>query len=352
MKIVIRADSGSIMGSGHVMRCLVLAHKLMKLGNDVVFICADLPGNICEHVIAEGIKLFKLNHSKAGNIFSWESDLAEVSAILNNINPDLLIVDHYGLGDDWEKGIRPYVKYIMVVDDYLNRKHDADIFLNQNFPDSEKKNLDKNLPAQCVQILGPEYAILREEFLQAKRKSSPVTEIKNVLVSFGGTDSFNLTEKILAFFKEHEEYKDWQINCVIGWQNSNKERIETLCRENDNFFFHFQIDYMARLISNADLCIGAGGSSSWERLYIGVPSIIVSLAENQDDICAWLYRNKLSYYMGKAEDFSGQALHESIKIVSGNDNLWLESAYSLGQKTVDGSGSDRIINCINKVVLV
>lgn len=349
MKIVIRADSGTIMGSGHVMRCLVLAHKFIKSGHDVTFICADLKGNICEHVVNEGINLLKLSHPQENNIFSWENDLSEISPILEEITPDVLIVDHYQLGYKWEKGIRPYVKNIVAIDDYLDRKHDSDLYLNQNFPASERQNLDAHLPLNCTQILGPEYAILREEFLKAPRKITPATEIRNVLISFGGTDSFNLGQQILEFFQKYEEYKTWKINCVIGWQNSNKDRVESLCQSNDNFIFHYQIDYMAKLISEADLCIGAGGSSSWERLYIGVPSIIVSLAENQDNICKWLYKNKLSYYMGKAEDFSEAGLNSALSRIQ-NEKLWKKYALTLGQKTVDGSGADRIINAINQIV--
>lgn len=338
------------MGTGHVMRSLVLAHKLAEQGNEVAFICADLNENISSHVTSEGIKLFNLGY-KPDNplIATWQPDLEETIEIFKKEQPDMVLVDNYFLGYEWENGIRPYVKKIMVTDDYLNRKHDCDIFLNQNFPASERGELDKFLPQNCIQILGPEYAILRSEFLEAKRKELPLESFNNILISFGGTDNFNLSEKILDFFIGNKKYSNAKINCVVGWQNHNKEKIKQLCDANNNFYYHCQINYMARLMEDADLCIGAGGSSSWERLYMGVPSIIVSLAENQDGICNWLHSRKLSYFMGQAENFSYKALNDAMeKIIS--DESWKIAIITLGKNTVDGNGANRIVQAINNIL--
>ena len=367
MKIIIRADSGSIMGSGHVMRTLVLADSLLSplslwerarvrgssdkekpspqpspIGRGgIIFACRNLSGNIISVIESRGYKLQILPE----NINDANKEFLQ---FLQKEQPEILIIDNYDTGFELESAAREFVGRIIVIDDYLNRKHDCDIFLNQNFPASQRQNLDANLPSNCIQILGPEYAILREEFLSAKRKEKPFAEITNILVSFGGTDSYNLTEQLMQFFCKHEEYSKVKINFVIGWQNQNREKLKSICDSNENFIYHYEINYMAKLISEADLCIGAGGSSSWERLYIGVPSIIVSLAENQDAICEWLYNNKLAYYMGKATDFSEESFRKSIDIVA-NDEIWRNCALNIGQKTVDGKGVNRIIESIQKL---
>lgn len=253
-KIIIRTDSSFAIGSGHVMRCLTIAHKLKELGFYVQFWMEPLAGNLINYVAQQGF----------GLISSAEE-------------ADLYIVDHYELNIDWEMYIRQYTKKIMIIDD-LARTHDCDLLLDQNVVPDFESRYDGLVPNHCVKSLGPKYLIMREEFLMARNQMSQRhNNIKRLLVFMGGTDPTNETMKILIAL---EDYSFAQIDIVVGNGNVHKGEIKEICNER-NYQYHCQISYMAQLMQQADFCIGAGGGTMWERCYVGLPSSSTIVAANQ-----------------------------------------------------------------------
>lgn len=256
-KVIIRTDSSTAIGSGHVMRCLTIAHQLKKHGVKVSFLMKRLQGNLIDYVEKQGF----------ANIVKLEP-------------ADLYIIDHYGIDICWEQGLRKYTKKIMVIDDLANRPHNCDLLLDQNVVPQYDKRYRNLLPESCIQLLGPQYLIMRDEFIQTRQNLTPYKgKLKNLLVFMGGSDPTNETLKILSAL-EVIEVEFEKVNIVVGHGNAYKQQVQSICNR-QGFQFHCQINYMAELMQQADFSIGAGGSATWERCYVGLPSSSTIVAENQ-----------------------------------------------------------------------
>lgn len=257
MKVIIRTDASIEIGSGHVMRCLTVAKNLRLNGCEVIFWMQDLPGNLIDYVISEGFR----------NIFKAEQ-------------ADLYIIDHYGIDKEWESKIRLFAKKIAVIDDLANRKHDCELLLDQNALPNFESRYDDLVSDSCLKLLGPKYLIMRDEFIDARRQLRRRNEqIENLLVFMGGSDPTNETMKILEAL---EDFQFKHVDVVVGNGNVFKEQIREICEERE-YAYHRQINYMAKLMQQADFAIGAGGSTTWERCYIGLPSSSTIVANNQKE---------------------------------------------------------------------
>ena len=320
MLAIIRADASTSIGSGHVMRCLTLSHRLKKEKNaKVVFVMRVLPGNLIGVVEKQGFEVLKLppaNQKYSLNGYGlWLTVPMEVDArqTIDLLQPylrehgfdvvDRLIVDSYALDEQWEQALRPYCKEIMVIDDLANRRHDCDILLDQNFYLNKDARYAGVVPEHCKMLLGPEHALLREEFYEAKkhlRKRDGT--IKNILVFYGGSDLTNETEKaIKALVKLHDEGYTFTADVITGVSNSLREKIKNLCSKYQFLHYYCQISNMAEFMNKADLMLGAGGSTTWERLYMELPTLVTAVAENQIQGCRDCSQAGLIDYLGESE---------------------------------------------------
>ena len=172
MRAIIRADSSSVIGTGHIMRCLTLADYMRQNGGDVKFICRDLPGNIVSYIQSKNYPVILLDYEQSdpsplSKYEKWlgitrENDCKQCGEILSNEdNIDWLIVDHYALDERWEAQLRKYVKNIMAIDDLANRGHDCDILLDQNLHIDMEERYCELVSESCRQLLGPRERLRR-----------------------------------------------------------------------------------------------------------------------------------------------------------------------------------------------
>ncbi|MGS2778868.1 UDP-2,4-diacetamido-2,4,6-trideoxy-beta-L-altropyranose hydrolase [Robertmurraya sp. GLU-23] len=268
MDILIRADASIEIGSGHVMRCLTVANKLRSKGHNITFIMGDLPGNLINYVNSLGYTI--INHL---------------------IHADVCIIDHYLIDVKWEQLVRTYVNKIIVIDDLANRVHDCDLLIDQNLVANYEHRYDTLVPNHCVKLLGPRYLILRDEFINARKTIKFRSGIvKNILVFMGGSDPTGETKKVIhalsdlckvgskGLVKDQSLFD--RIDVVVGMGNPDRNYIKLKSSEL-GFHYHCQINYLASLMVQADFSIGAGGSSTWERCYLGLPSSSTIVAQNQ-----------------------------------------------------------------------
>lgn len=356
MNIFIRVDSSINMGTGHLMRCLTLADSLQKKGGVVSFICRLLPGNICHVIEKKGYKLYRLPYTSSECSdrlklsphenwldVEWWTDVNETIAVLQNTGQfvDWLVVDHYSLDYNWEKSVRPYVQKIMVIDDLADRSHDCDLLLDQNLYNNMETRYEGLVPAHCQKLLGPSYALLRPEFIKARenlRKRNGT--IQRILVFFGGSDPTNETAKALeaVYLLNHPQLA---VDVVVGSANPHKEKIKKLCLTIPNTTYHCQVENMAELISRADLAIGAGGSASWERCCLGLPSLVVILADNQCELVNNLAEQGAIINLGWAKNLTAIDYLEAIdKLIS----IQMKKLTRECSKLVDGKGCKRVVN--------
>jgi UDP-2,4-diacetamido-2,4,6-trideoxy-beta-L-altropyranose hydrolase len=258
------------------MRCLTLANELRVNGVYCEFICRVYPGNLIEFINQCG---FKVN-----GILPYESltiDAEHTKSAIEGELIDWLIVDHYSLDASWEKLLRPLCRKIMVIDDLANRPHDCDLLLDQNYYCDQDFRYQGLLPEHCVTLLGPSYVLLRPEFHLIKQKPKVRNGcIKRILVFFGGADLANHTGILLSAL-EHLSIENIWVDVVVGPSNPHAESIRETCNRLPYAHYLYNVSNMAELIANADIGVGAGGSSMWERCYLGLPTITVVFAKNQ-----------------------------------------------------------------------
>lgn len=284
MKVLIRTDASVDSGSGHLMRCLTLAGQLFDEGAEVAFVCRDLPGAMFDILQARGYRFSKLPFAEIGNLSQLidAKETIEAADILFPSGFDWLVVDHYALDSTWERMLRPYVRKIMVVDDLADRQHDCDLLLDQNYYSNLEQRYKGLVPEHCITLLGPHHVLLRQEFLDArKRLRVRDGSVRRILVFFGGSDSSNQTKKAVEALKLLN-MQDIVADVVVGTENPNRIDIKALCDELPNVTFHCQVSNMAELMQNSDIGIGAGGATMWERCCLGLPTITVVSASNQE----------------------------------------------------------------------
>ncbi|MCY9660516.1 UDP-2,4-diacetamido-2,4,6-trideoxy-beta-L-altropyranose hydrolase [Paenibacillus chondroitinus] len=336
LQIVIRADASTEIGTGHVMRCLTLADKFRRNGAMVQFVCREHPGHLCDLIQQMEYPVLRLpyfeqkvNEAEGAYAYShwlgvpWEEDLAQTSSMLSILGTaiDLLIVDHYAIDIRWEQNIRSFVNKIMIVDDLANRHHDCDILLDQNLYNNMENRYDGMIPEYCMKFLGPSYALLRDEF-QVARTFAQIREkgVRRILAFFGGSDPTNETQKALEAFILLEE-TELKIDVVVGSSNPNKAKIAELCSKLLNAEYYCQTNQMAELMVHADLAIGAGGSTTWERCFLGLPAITITTADNQIEVTEVVASRGAIQYLGHYSEVSPPTIAIAIKKYCENPGL-------------------------------
>lgn len=356
-KIAIRVDSSVEIGSGHLMRCLTLAEKLRSNDICVFFITRELPGNCINVLVKHGFDVHKLpynnesvlKHEKLTRYQSWlrvdwEVDAKQVSHLVQHIgNIDLLIVDHYGLDAQWELIIRSGVKRIMVIDDLANRKHACDILLDQNLYSNQHERYHNLISTSCLQLYGPKYVLLRDEFLQHRTfLHKDINNVARILIFLGGSDANNITEKVIkACIRLNKSGINFDV--VVGSENPHKEKLQILCSKLPNFYYHCQIENMAELMRIADLSVGAGGAATWERCSLGLPTLVVSLGENDESFCQLFDAIGAQKYIGRACDVDEQSITNNLNTLISNKSareLMSRIAFDL----IDGIGVNRLVS--------
>ena len=327
IRVAIRTDSSVAIGTGHLFRCLTLADALRRDGGSVSFICRDLPGNLIaciEDLDFPVLRLSSVNppvdlrgeklHQPFRQEAEWESDARGTLRLLSETRKiDWLVVDHYALDDRWEGQMRPEVRMIMVIDDMANRPHDCDLFLDQNFHEDHVLRYQGLLPERCRKLFGPRYALLRPEFLEVRKTmKNRDGRVRRILVFFGGTDPTNETEKALDAIRLLKR-TDISVDVIVGDTNPNRERIRRLCSGTGNVIFCRQVKDMAMMMARSDLAIGAVGTTTWERCYLGLPAITLTIAENQLPIGEQVSKAGAIKSLGWHENVNAEDIAASVR---------------------------------------
>lgn len=299
MRVVFRADASVQIGSGHVMRCLTLADELIRQGHECLFVCREHKGHLGDLIVDKGYELILLpappgKETHADNTDSdlyeeWlgvpsEEDASQTLRAFTPLEPDWLVVDHYALDAKWERAVAGAVRNIMAIDDLANRVHECELLLDQNLG-RIYSDYDGLVPEHSKRLIGPGYALLRPEFAQLRERSlerRAKPELKRILISLGGVDRTNVTGQVLSALAEMALPADVHVDVIMGaaapYLGEIKQQAERLPF---NATVSVNVTDMAERMCLADLSIGAAGGTSWERCCLGVPSILIVLAENQ-----------------------------------------------------------------------
>jgi UDP-2,4-diacetamido-2,4,6-trideoxy-beta-L-altropyranose hydrolase len=277
---------------------------------------------------------------------SWETDLVQTQAMLEGKQFDWLILDHYSLDSRWESGMRKLSDNIMVIDDLADRRHDCDLLLDQTLGRSEAvyKTL---VPKKCALLTGSDYALLSPEFskLRAyslKRRIKP--KVEHLLISMGGIGQSNATGKVLESLKYSPLPQNCRITIVISdavpWLDKIREQAEKLVWKTE---LKVNVFNMAELMANSDLAIGAAGGTAWERCCLGLPSIMITLADNQREIGFMLEQEQAAILISEISD-----VKEAVKLLCNSANK-LSDLSLVSRKITDGTGVEKVLFCMEQL---
>jgi UDP-2,4-diacetamido-2,4,6-trideoxy-beta-L-altropyranose hydrolase len=308
-QVAIRTDASSVIGAGHVMRCLTLAEELRGIGFDISFVCRVGDGDGIDIINNRGFR----THARE-DASDWRADADRSTQALSGQAPiDWIVVDHYGLDWRWESHMRGTARHILVIDDLANRNHDCEVLLDQNFYAGAARRYEGRVPAACQLFLGPAFALLRNEFREAARRPRERSGcVRRLLVTFGATDPTDETGKVLAALRSLTS-PVLEADVVVGVGNQRREQIEAQCDALRGVRCHVQTSRMAELMWNADLAIGAGGATTWERCVLGLPALTVVIAPNQLQTTTDLADAGAIRYLGRAEDLAANDYEIAIR---------------------------------------
>jgi len=362
--ILIRCDASLSIGSGHVIRCRTLARELQRRGVMITFLCRRQAGDLIgllekEFPVlslpelplmdCEGLAGRDLYNAWLG--CSQTKDAADCLQVLTSAGrgqADWLIVDHYGLDTNWESllleglaGEAP--SHLLVIDDLADRPHQADLLLDQNFfGEVTELRYQALVSSQCRLLLGPKYCLLGPEYAELHQLVPPRKELKRVLIFVGGVDQANLTGRVLEALMD-PSLAELAVDVVLGQQTHHRQVVEDLVNHRPLTTLYDPLPSLAGLITRADLAIGAGGTTTWERICLKLPSITLIAAENQ--IAAAKYLNSLMpiNLMCKNpshESFGSQIVQIIMSFIQDSDLLYRCSSARL--PTIVGNGSQLV----------
>lgn len=365
MNIAFRTDASLQIGTGHVMRCLTLADALQAAGAQCHFICREHPGNLIAHIRQRGFSVSVLPAATKALITDehavetqsnyaawlgaeWATDAAQTKVGVGAMAVDWLIVDHYALDARWEQALRPLCRKLMVIDDLADRPHDCDLLLDQNLG-RDVGDYSQLVPEACTVLAGPHYALLRSEFAalrddSLRRRATP--QLKHLLITMGGVDQADATGKVLEALQDCPLPADLRITVVMGPHAPWLERVQMLAKLMPQpTKVKININNMAQLMADSDLAIGAAGSTSWERCCVGLPTLIVVLAENQRNGATALEQSG-SVKVLDSVDAIPHALRSMLGLLVTSDAL-----SQLSQKSclvTDGQGASRVKDALSE----
>ncbi|XNG96751.1 UDP-2,4-diacetamido-2,4,6-trideoxy-beta-L-altropyranose hydrolase [Vibrio cyclitrophicus] len=354
MKIVFRADSSIHIGSGHIMRCLVLASMLKEHGHHVSFACRPQQGDLLDFVRNKGFEVKELivpsewSTPKSSADYEawlqvpWKVDVDSFVSIFASV--DLVVVDHYGINAEWEERCKTQLQCKVFAIDDLLRSHNADMILDQTLSrtpsEYDSPELETTVLTGCdFALLNPNFVKYRQQAIQSSlHKSKP-----RVLVSMGGIDQPNATLQVLHELLAISDDRPL-VTVLLSPKAPNYGSVKEFCSENDDWVRHLDfVDNMAELMLQHDIAIGAPGTTSWERACLGLPNIIVPLADNQKMVTEQLVKVNAAIQVNLSD--IGNNLRSAYQTVLSE---WA-SFHSANLNLCDGLGVFRVTQCINSL---
>ena len=352
MKIAIRVDGNAETGVGHVLRCITLADKLLHYNIKCTFFVRNISKNLHE-ILKDKFEVILLD--RADSMFNATDEYSRWLGVNQNFDAEEfialalpgqfngVIVDHYGLGYRWERTVQDKFRFILVLDDLANREHVCNLLVDQSIG-RKVSSYSSLVPQICNVLVGPKYALLRDEF---SADFSGCKKQYDILINFGGADKDNYTEHVLGMLARCANMNKHSIKIIIGSDYPHALGLE---RRIEELGLKFKLvenpNNVAKEISECRMAIGAGGVSLLERSALGVPSIIYAIADNQKHICAEYERQRLGCVIRKGES------DEHVKLISiinaTLDPKILSKESHLNRNFVDAHGTDRVVAMLLK----
>jgi UDP-2,4-diacetamido-2,4,6-trideoxy-beta-L-altropyranose hydrolase len=340
---VIRADASPTIGIGHIVRCMALAEALVDQNYEVHF--ASQAGTIgsAPMLNTSKFKYFELSVDPS-------CEIAEIKKTWPN-GVDLLVTDGYQLDCGFESNCRNWSKTILSIDDLADRRHHCDFLLDSS-PNRKSSDYARLVPPHCKLLLGVDFALLRNAF--AEKRETALTKryqqnyLARILVNFGGSDASNLTPTALRAIEKSGA--ELVVDVMMGAAANNRAEVEdTITKIALTTQLHVGVTDPSDLMANADLAIGAGGGTAWERCAVGLPSIVIQTSHNQRSLIDSLTARNAIWFAGPRERIEVNKLANLIWIVLSDIEEWRDVS-SNAAILCDGLGSRRVAQALTSIV--
>ncbi len=359
--VVFRAEGSDQIGAGHLARSLTLANQLRREGAQVTFVCRERDGGLDYLVSEKGFEAIRLprstNHRQGGPSSiqpdwlgaSWSDDADETRRVLSAMNsrPDWLVVDSYGIDARWELALKGSSEWMLTIDDLANRDHDCDMLLDQNLVAGFRTRYRERAPNVRRLLLGPRFALIGAEYGEFGDLGSDHSgRVRRVLVYFGAGDANNMLGRVLAILNDVPD-PELRVDAVVSPSTPFLSHVSEQAEADDRVTLHKGVPSLAALMAEADLAIGAGGATTWERLCMGLPSAVVTLADNQRPIAEHLDSLGLAVWLGDEDRLEDEDLRSRI-----HELLQAEVDAELPRRCasiVDGYGARRVSRAMSEI---
>lgn len=340
--LLIRADATAEIGTGHVMRCLALAQAWQDTGASAAFLCARLPEALEPRLKAEALELRRLDLEPGS-----KEDAFATASIALETGAGWVVTDGYEFGAEYQKALKDSGLRVLFIDDYGHAdSYCADLVLNQNIYAEEAIYARREPTTQL--LLGPRYALLRREFLRWRDWERTTPDVaRKVLVTMGGSDPANVTGRVLSALSTLR-VEGLEVEVVVGAANPNMSALQDLVsRFPVPVRLETGVTDMPELMAWADLAVSAAGSTSWELLFMGLPALVVPLADNQEPVArALVAQRAVMSFPRSGLDPLGPAAEKLCR-----DPARRGVMSSRGKGLVDGRGANRILTCMKDSVI-
>ena len=344
-RVLFLADSGPDVGGGHVMRCLTLAGALRDLGAACAFVDTPTASEVLNGFA--GPQLERLPAAAT----DVQALALQAEVLARNWRAEVVVVDHYGLTAYHETRLRTMGRRIVVLDDLARRPHDCDLLMDSALGRT-LGDYRPLLPSGAVVLTGPEYALLRPEFAAARdqtlarrRSGGPV---RRLLISLGLTDLLGITGRVVNLIRP--ALAAIQVDVVLGADAPSLTWLKRLVVDDPRVRLHVGSLEMARLIGDADMAIGAGGSSTWERACLGLAAIDLVLADNQKALALDLDGAEATIAIDVRGGGFAQRMTTAFALLSGDEALRARLS-SNSAALCDGQGARRTAEAIMALVV-
>jgi len=337
--LLIRADAGTQMGTGHVMRCLALAQAWQDFGGTAHFATVDLPDELAARLGIEGMALHRMNVVPGSH-----EDATQTAILSHDLEAAWVVEDGYHFGADYQRIIKDSGLLLLAIDDYGHAGHYvADLVLNQNiYADA---SMYPSREPRTRLLLGTQYVLLRREFFRRDGRQRGIpAKARKVLVTMGGSDPHNVTLMVIQSLKQID-ISELKIKIVVGSANPNVTTLEKEIFGYSNYELIKNVANMPELMAWSDIAVAAGGSTCWELAFMGLPHMIFILAENQRPVAEGLDTLGAGFNLGWNRNVSQDKFIRKFKEII-NDPAGRKKMSEEGKRLIDGIGSKRVADAM------
>lgn len=341
--LLVRCDASVAIGTGHAMRCLALAQAWQDAGGRAVFSMAQATPAVEERLQREKMKVVPLKAEPG------LADDAQQTVVLARENQACwVVVDGYCFSADYQTALKDAGLKVLFIDDNGHAGHySADIVLNQNAHAGE--SLYRSREVSTKLLLGPRFAVLRREFAAWRRWKREIPKTaRNVLVTMGGSDPDNLTAKVIEGIRQLAN-PELETAILVGGSNPHLPAVEAAAKK-DSMRVILNAGNIPELMAWADVAVAGAGTTFWEICFLGLPAMLLALAENQDGVALAGERIGTAWSLGNGREVS--ACDVASMLAQLIDSREVRSSQSgKGQKLVDGRGAERVLAFLSDLEL-